>query len=153
MHACMEAAGERRSSSSKHIILVHGVCHGGWCWYKVAPRLQSAGHHVTALDLAASGVDGRRLREVPTFRDYTEPLLAVLRSLPAGEKAILVGHSLGGINLALAGELFPEKVAAAVFLTALIPDYTSPPSFVFEKVRGYLLHHLNVVVVTIPIVD
>ncbi|CAM0883324.1 unnamed protein product [Alopecurus aequalis] len=107
-----------RGSGAKHIIFVHGACHGGWSWYKVASRLRSG---------------------VPTFRDYTGPLLDVLRSLPEGEKAVLVGHSLGGLSVValepvtLAAELFPEKVAAAVFLTAFMPDCMSPPSVVILK--------------------
>ncbi|KAF0923473.1 hypothetical protein E2562_006362 [Oryza meyeriana var. granulata] len=36
--------------SSKHFILVHGLCHGAWCWYKVVTMLCSVGHRVTALD-------------------------------------------------------------------------------------------------------
>ncbi|TVU25770.1 hypothetical protein EJB05_28279, partial [Eragrostis curvula] len=120
------------------IVLVHGACHGGWCWYKVAARLRSslaaASFRVLTPDLAASGVDERRLREVPTFRDYTAPLLDLLRSLPDGEKAILVGHSLGGLSVALAAEEHPEKVAAAVFLCAFMPDCTSPPSHGLLKV-------------------
>nr|CAB3489741.1 unnamed protein product [Digitaria exilis] len=129
------------TASARHIFLVHGLCHGGWCWYKVASRLQglqpssSAGRpwRVVALDLAASGIDARQLREVPTFRDYTAPLLDALRSLPDGEKAILVGHSLGGLNVALAAEEFPDKVAAAVFLCAYMPDCTSTPGSVLVE--------------------
>ncbi|KAM0931656.1 hypothetical protein ACQ4PT_000167 [Festuca glaucescens] len=75
----------------------------------------------------------RRLSEVLTFRDYTGPLLDILRSLPAGEKAVLVGHSYGGLNVALAAELFPEKVAAAVFLSAFMPGCVSAPSDVVFK--------------------
>ncbi|KAL6662310.1 hypothetical protein ACP70R_000169 [Stipagrostis hirtigluma subsp. patula] len=133
----MEAAPR---SIAKHIVLVHGACHGGWCWYKVAARLRSStptpaagAYRVATPDLAASGVDGRRLREVPTFREYTGPLLGVLRSLPDGEKAVLVGHSLGGLSVALAAEEFPEKVAAVVFLCAFMPDCTSPPSHVLQQ--------------------
>ncbi|EXB63678.1 hypothetical protein L484_027021 [Morus notabilis] len=37
---------------AKHFVLVHGSCHGGWSWYKLVPLLKSAGHAVTALDLA-----------------------------------------------------------------------------------------------------
>jgi pimeloyl-ACP methyl ester carboxylesterase len=139
MEVSMEAA---RGSGAKHIILVHGACHGGWSWYKVASRLPSAAaglsYHVAAPDLAASGIDGRRLSEVPTFRDYSGPLLDVLRSLPEGEKAVLVGHSLGGLSVALAAELFPEKVAVAVFLAAFMPDCVSPPSDVVLKVNSWI---------------
>ncbi|CAL4993659.1 unnamed protein product [Urochloa decumbens] len=129
------------STSTKHIFLVHGLCHGGWCWYKVAARLRSVSpagrsYRVVAPDLAAAGVDGRRLHEVRTFRDYTAPLLDELRSLPDGEKAVLVGHSLGGLSVALAAEEFPGKVAAAVFLCAFMPDCTSPPSHVFEELHA-----------------
>ncbi|KAF0918960.1 hypothetical protein E2562_027511 [Oryza meyeriana var. granulata] len=117
----------------KHLVLVHGACVGGWSWFTVAARLRSAGYRVTAPDLAASGADPRPLREVPTFRDYTGPLLSLLGSLPPGENVVLVGHSLGGVNVALAAELFPDKIAAAVFLCAFMPDHTSRPSHVLEK--------------------
>lgn len=128
------------SSRAKHVVLVHGACHGGWCWYKVAARLRpsdAGGYRVLTPDLAASGVDERRLREVPTFRDYTAPLLDALRSLPDGEKAVLVGHSFGGLSIALAAEECPEKVAAAVFLCAYMPDCASPPSHVLEQVKEF----------------
>ncbi|XP_062207105.1 salicylic acid-binding protein 2-like [Phragmites australis] len=119
--------------SSKRVVLVHGACLGGWSWFKVATPLRAAGYRVDTPDLAASGVDPRPLREVPTFRDYTAPLLDLLASLPPGERVVLVGHSLGGVNVALAAELFPDKVAAAVFLCAFMPDCASRPSHVLEK--------------------
>ncbi|KAJ4777667.1 methyl esterase 1 [Rhynchospora pubera] len=121
------------NNSSKHIILIHGACHGAWSWYKVTTQLQSAGYHVTVPDMAASGRDPRQLADVPRFRDYSQPLLDILGSLPPEEKVILVGHSLGGINIALAMEEFPEKIAAAVFLSAYMPDSDSPPSHVIDK--------------------
>ncbi|VAI04093.1 unnamed protein product [Triticum turgidum subsp. durum] len=133
----MEAALDS-GAKAKHIILVHGVCHGGWSWYKVAAGLRSAAGHgcrVHAPDLAASGTDDRRLPEVATFSEYTGPLLDVLRSLPAGEKAVLVGHSLGGLSVALASEMFPDKVAVAAFLSAYMPDCASPPSHVLIQER------------------
>ncbi|GJM92903.1 hypothetical protein PR202_ga09409 [Eleusine coracana subsp. coracana] len=117
----------------KHIILVHGSCLGGWYWFKVATPLRAAGYRVDTPDLAASGVDPRPLQDVPTFRDYTAPLLDLLAALPAGERVILVGHSFGGMNIALAIEMFPEKVAAAVFLCAFMPDCTTRPSYVLQK--------------------
>ncbi|AQK91819.1 Methylesterase 3 [Zea mays] len=38
------------------------------------------------------------------------------------------------MSIALAAETFPEKVAAAVFVTAFLPDCTNPRSQVIEKV-------------------
>ncbi|KAI6700118.1 hypothetical protein NL676_014442 [Syzygium grande] len=116
-----------------HFVLVHGACHGAWSWYKLKHRLESAGHQVTALDLAASGTDVRSMHEVCTFHEYTEPLLELLASLGPGERAILVGHSLGGMNLALAADRFPEKISAAVFLAAFMPDTAHRPSYVLEE--------------------
>ncbi|XVE82725.1 hypothetical protein DITRI_Ditri16bG0029200 [Diplodiscus trichospermus] len=115
----------------KHFVLVHGLCHGAWCWYKLKPQLESAGHRVTMLDLAASGVDMKAIQDVHTFHDYTRPLLELLASLD--EQVILVGHSFGGMNLALAMDLFPHKISVAVFLTALMPDTIHQPSYVIEK--------------------
>ncbi|CAA0832767.1 Methylesterase 1 [Striga hermonthica] len=114
-----------------HLILVHGACHGAWCWYKVKPLLEAAGHRATALDLAASGIDPRKLHELRGVANYTRPLLELLAEVP--EKVVLVGHSLGGINLGLAMEMYPRKIAAAVFLTAFMPDYVHRPSYVLEQ--------------------
>jgi hypothetical protein len=30
--------------------LVHGAWHGAWCWERLAPFLQEAGHDVVAMD-------------------------------------------------------------------------------------------------------
>ncbi|XP_071725060.1 methylesterase 1-like [Rutidosis leptorrhynchoides] len=117
----------------KHFVLVHGSCHGAWCWYKLKPLLESSGHHVTALDMAASGIDMKEIKEINTLREYTEPLLKFLESLDNDEKVILVGHSFGGFNLALAMEYYPNKISVAVYLTAFMPDITHSPSFVFDK--------------------
>ncbi|KAK4393352.1 Methylesterase 1 [Sesamum angolense] len=116
-----------------HIVLVHGACHGAWCWYKLKPLLEAAGHRVTAFDLAASGVDKRTLEELRSFEHYSEPLLDFMASLPPEEKVLLLGHSLGGMNIALAMEKYPEKIKVAVFLTAVMPDCKHDPSYVLKQ--------------------
>ncbi|CAN1225229.1 Methylesterase 1 [Linum grandiflorum] len=120
------------SEKSAHFVLVHGACHGAWSWFKVKPLLESAGHRVTVLDLAASGIDSKSIHQVPTFRQYTQPLLDVLAASD-DKSVILVGHSLGGLNLALAMKLFPNKISVAVFLTAFMPDTIHSPSFVLDQ--------------------
>ena len=91
----------------KHFVLVHGACHGAWCWYKLKPLLESAGQRVTAIDLSASGINPKRLDEVYTLEDYSLPLLELMASIPPAEQFVLVGHSYGGFNLALAMENYP----------------------------------------------
>jgi alpha-beta hydrolase superfamily lysophospholipase len=59
--------------------------------------------------------------EVASFEDYSRPLLDAVADAGDGERLVLVGHSFGGLSLALAMERFPRKVAAAVFLTASMP--------------------------------
>ncbi|CAI0441101.1 unnamed protein product [Linum tenue] len=112
----------------RHFVLVHGAGHGAWCWYKVIAELKQAGHKVTALDMAASGIDRRQVEDVHSSDvEYSEPLFTFMASLPAGgEKVILVGHSMAGYTLCMAMERFPEKVSVAVFLSAgmLGPDLT-----------------------------
>ncbi|KAL3592077.1 hypothetical protein D5086_010717 [Populus alba] len=99
------------NNQKQHFVLIHGSVAGAWIWYKVKPRLEEAGHRVTALDMAASGVNTQKIEEVRTFDLYNEPLMEFMAKLPENEKVVLVGHSLGGLNLAFAMEKFPEKFA------------------------------------------
>ncbi|CAK9179728.1 unnamed protein product [Ilex paraguariensis] len=113
-----------RPESGKHFVLIHGACLGAWSWYKQVQLLKSAGHNVTALDLAASGVDPKQVKDVPSISDYFQPLMDFLVSLPSHERVILVGHSLGGLAISHAMERFPEKIFVAVFVSALMPGPT-----------------------------
>ncbi|KAL8117566.1 methyl jasmonate esterase 1-like [Apium graveolens] len=111
-------------TTGKHFVLVHGACHGAWCWYKVATLLRSKGHKVTILDLAASGVNEKQAQDVHSFSVFLEPLMEFMDSVAEEDKVVLVGHSMGGVGLSVAMERFPQKIAVAVFATAymLSPD-------------------------------
>ncbi|KAJ1254654.1 hypothetical protein BS78_K008600, partial [Paspalum vaginatum] len=127
-----------------HFVFVHGLCHGAWCWYRVATALRCAGHSVTAPDMAGCGAHPARLHEVRTFEEYSQPLLDAVAALPPGDRAVLVGHSHGGLSVALAAERFPEKVAAAVFVTAALPAvggsmFATTTEFVEQEQPDYFL--------------
>ena len=50
---CAATSGGSASGSAKApFVLVHGAWHGGWCWERVAPLLEAAGHKVYAPTLA-----------------------------------------------------------------------------------------------------
>ncbi|KAI3844315.1 hypothetical protein MKW92_021070 [Papaver armeniacum] len=133
-------------STKKHFVLVHGACQGAWCWYKLTPLLKSAGHRVTVLDMAASGINPKQVNGLHSFSDYVQPLMEFMEySVPSSlsikqeEKVILVGHSLGGLVISKAMETFPEKIFVAVFLTAFMPKALQEikyPDLFKEGTRG-----------------
>lgn len=124
---------ENNSDHFVHFVLVHGSGYGAWCWYKVATILEASGHRVTAVDLAASGVNPIRLNEINSVSDYIQPLMNLLASL--NEKVVLVGHSYGGLPISLAMEKFFDKISLAVFVTAYMPHYISPPASLIHQVQ------------------
>ncbi|CAN6698455.1 unnamed protein product [Malus baccata var. baccata] len=109
-----------QTQSPKHFVLIHGACHGAWNWYKVATLLKDSGHNVTALDLGASGINPIQVQQLPSLSEFVEPLTKVMVSLPPNEKVVVVGHSLGGAVISILMERFPHKIAAAVFVTAIM---------------------------------
>nr|BAJ17976.1 alpha/beta hydrolase fold superfamily [Gentiana pneumonanthe] len=120
-------------SPTKHFVAVHGVGHGAWVYYKLKPRIEAAGFKFTAIDLAAAGVNPKKLEEVNSLEEYCGPLFDVLAAVPEGEKVILVGHSGGGLSAAVGMEKFPKKISVAVFLNAIMPDTKNRPSYVMEE--------------------
>ncbi|OIT06035.1 salicylic acid-binding protein 2 [Nicotiana attenuata] len=109
---------------SKHFVLVHGSCHGAWSWYKLIALIRSSGHNVTAIDLAASGINPQQPLDIPSISQYFNPLMNFMDSLAPNNKVVLVGHSLGGLAISRAMETFPKKISAAVFVTAAMPSPT-----------------------------
>ncbi|KAK6921900.1 Alpha/beta hydrolase fold-1 [Dillenia turbinata] len=103
---------------TKHFVLVHGGGFGAWCWYKSIAFLQEDGFEVNAIDLAGSGVSSFDTHSITSLAQYVQPLTDFLEKLENGKKVILVGHDLGGACIAYAMELFPHKVAKAVFISA-----------------------------------
>ncbi|KAK4778277.1 hypothetical protein SAY87_018464 [Trapa incisa] len=118
-----------------HMILVHGIGLGAWCWYRLVDRFHSScpDRLVTAIDLGGCGADPRSFDSILTVADYVQPLMDLLESLPSHKRVILIGHSYGGLPIALAAERFPEKVVAAVFLTAYMPGCSSPLGHLLQE--------------------
>ncbi|XP_025625281.1 methyl jasmonate esterase 1-like [Arachis hypogaea] len=130
---------ETSQNRKHHFVLVHGACHGAWSWYKVITLLKSWGHNVTALDLAASGVNQKQALELNSISEYFEPLTEFMNSLVGeGERVVLVGHSLGGLAITYAMEHFPHKISVAVFVTAFMPGPTLNVSVVYQMALSKL---------------
>jgi pimeloyl-ACP methyl ester carboxylesterase len=91
--------------------LVHGAWHGAWCWERLTPLLNQAGHEVVAMDLPTE--DG-----AATFDTYADVVCAALDG--CDDDVVLVGHSYGGNTVPLVAVRRP--IRHLVYLCAMIPD-------------------------------
>ncbi len=96
-------------------LLVHGTCHGAWCWADLIPELTALGHSARAIDLPAHG-DDRTPAAQATLEGYAARIVDDL-----GPGDILVGHSAGGYSITAAAELAPGRIGKLVYLCAYVP--------------------------------
>jgi pimeloyl-ACP methyl ester carboxylesterase len=96
-------------------LLVHGSCHGAWCWRDVIPALAARGHGARAIDLPAHGDDPTPAAEA-SLDAYAAAIVAALAEAPG--PAVLVGHSAGGISISMAAERAPHRIRRLVYLCA-----------------------------------
>ncbi|KAL4189876.1 hypothetical protein AMTRI_Chr08g209210 [Amborella trichopoda] len=73
--------------ATRHFVLVHGFCHGAWCWHKTGSLLKNSVFKVTAVDLG----------------EYNKPLIDLLSAKPEDEKVS------GGLSLTHATRMFGER--------------------------------------------
>src|SRR5262245_8640495 len=107
-----------RSDDMSTFVLIHGGCHGAWCWYKIVPALEKTGHTVIAPDLPSHGRDKTPASAV-TLQAYVDAVCNIIDA--QHEPVVLVGHSMGGGTITQAAEYRPDKIKTLVYLTALLP--------------------------------
>lgn len=120
-------------------ILVPGAWHGSWCWERVAPLLEAAGHRVLAPDLigvspAEPGSDDPRFLADPLAL-WADQIADLIRAQDA--KVVLVGHSRGGAVISEVAERVPGGIARLVYLAAfLMPAGGSIAATLAAHVQG-----------------
>jgi pimeloyl-ACP methyl ester carboxylesterase len=100
-------------------VLVHGVCHGGWCWSQVAERLVERGHDVVAVDLPLTSLE-----------DDAAEVRRALDAAPA--PVVLVGHSYGGLVISMAAGGRTD-VRHLVYVAAVMLDGDDDPGARFAE--------------------
>ena len=102
------------------IVLVHGAWHGGWCWDKVRPRLEAAGHRVLAPSLSWLG-DREHLRHpVPSLGTHVTDIVNLVEAAELLD-VVLVGHSYGGMVITGAADALRDRIRHLVYLDAAVP--------------------------------
>jgi pimeloyl-ACP methyl ester carboxylesterase len=93
-------------STAKRVVLVHGAWHRASCWNKVTAGLRERGIAAEAVDLPFGGL-------------AADAAAARARIAAAGEGAVVVGHSYGGIVISAAASGL-RNVRHLVYLCALM---------------------------------
>ncbi len=96
-------------------VLIHGACHGAFCWRDLIPPLSAAGHEVIAIDLPGMGADTTPVDDID-LAAYANTALAACT-----EPSILVGHSLGGLTITEAAATDASHLRGIVYLAAWAP--------------------------------
>jgi pimeloyl-ACP methyl ester carboxylesterase len=112
-------------------LLVHGIMADHRTWRRVGPALADKGYRVIAVDLRGHGASARDTYSQSLFADD------LVETLPAGAE-LAMGHSLGGLALALAVErLAPLRAVYSDPAWRLPPaeEGTGPEQFARGKTR------------------
>jgi pimeloyl-ACP methyl ester carboxylesterase len=102
-------------------VMVHGAWHGGWCWVRVADRLQAAGHRALTPTLTGLGERAHLLNRDITLDTHVQDICAVFEAEEL-QDAVLVGHSLAGMTITPAGDRVADRLKAIVYLDAFLPQ-------------------------------
>jgi len=110
-----------QGGARKTYVLIHGAYHGGWCWRRVADRLEAKGHKVYAPSLTGNGDRSHLLsKDINLDTHITDIVnLFVWEDL---KDACLVAHSYGGWPSSGALEKIHDRVSSIVWLDAFKPE-------------------------------
>jgi pimeloyl-ACP methyl ester carboxylesterase len=103
-------------------VLVHGAWHGGWCWNRVVPLLQAAGHRAFAITLTGLGDRAHLLSPAIDLDTHITDVVSMLEMDDLND-VVLVGHSYGGLVISGAAERAWRRIRRLIYLDALVPKH------------------------------
>jgi pimeloyl-ACP methyl ester carboxylesterase len=110
----------KKAANMATFVLVHGGWHGGWCWQKVTPFLEAAGHQVYAPTLTGLAERASELSPEVGLDTHIQDIVGLLVDQDLQE-VVLVGHSYGGMVITGAVDQMPERIAHLVYLDTFVP--------------------------------
>src|SRR5438552_18161804 len=103
------------------LVLVHGGWHGGWCWQKVIPFLEAAGHEVYAPTLTGLAERASELSPDVGLDTHIQDIVGLITEKNL-HGVILVGHSYGGMGIVGGVYQGPERIGYPVSPDTLLPS-------------------------------
>jgi len=101
-------------------VLVHGAWHGGWCWARLKPFLEAAGHRVTTPTLTGLGERRHLISRAVTLDTHIQDVIGHIEAEELSD-VVLVGHSYGGFVVCGAADRRPTAIAQLVVLDGFVP--------------------------------
>jgi pimeloyl-ACP methyl ester carboxylesterase len=117
--------GVTSGEGAPRFVLLHGYLAHTGAWDGVLPRLGGAGGAV-AVDLPGHGYSDMSPR-IPATPGAMARLLPGLLDRLAVQRAVLVGHSLGGAVALFTAALAPERVAGLALISPFVYPQPAPP--------------------------
>lgn len=101
-------------------VLVHGGWHGAWCWKKVIPLFQQAGHRLVTPTLTGLGEKADLLTPEVGLSTHIQDVVQSIEENQLNE-VILLGHSYSGMVITGVVDRIPEQIGHLVYLDAALP--------------------------------
>ncbi|QCH24274.1 alpha/beta fold hydrolase [Mycobacteroides salmoniphilum] len=100
-------------------VLVHGAFHGGWCWDRLTPILEAAGHEVYAPSLTGLGDRAAELGPEVGLDAHVSDIAGLIADEDLTD-VVLVGHSYAGIVITAVADQIPSRIALLVYLDTFV---------------------------------
>jgi len=104
-----------------NFVLVHGAWHGGWCYRRVADRLQDRGHRVFTPTLSGMAERSHTYTTAINLDTHITDIVNLL-AWEDLEDVVLCGHSYGGTVITGVADRMTERIASLVYVDANIPE-------------------------------
>jgi pimeloyl-ACP methyl ester carboxylesterase len=107
-------------------VLVHGAWHGGWCWGRVAERLQAAGHRAFTPTLTGLGDRAHLIAPNVGLQTFIEDVVSTV-DMEDLSNIVLVGHSFGSAVISGVADARADRIRRLVYLDSFLVQSGQSP--------------------------
>jgi pimeloyl-ACP methyl ester carboxylesterase len=108
-----------KGGPAQTFLLLHGSCHGGWCWTRVAEPLRAAGHRVFTPTLTGLGERSHLMSGSITLAVMVKDIVNVLEFEDLSD-VVIAAHSFGGVIATGVADRVPGRIRHLVLLDSLL---------------------------------